>query len=66
MDEIPRLSQEQSDFVNKVKGEALKQAENFRVQVRRTLNPENVQRFFDNERMGALGVASGALAGTLL
>ena len=66
MEEIPKLSHEQEDFINQVKGKVLQQAENFRVQVRRRLNPAFIQKAFEKERMGALGLASGALFGTLL
>lgn len=66
VDEIKKMSREQQDFLHQVKGKALEQAENFRVQVRRRLNPTFVQDMFEKDRMGALGLASGALAGTLL
>jgi len=66
MDEIPRLSEEQSDFVNSMKGKVLQQAENFRVQVRRRLKPSAFQKWVENDRMGALGLAGGALVGTIM
>jgi len=65
-DQIPKLSQEQSDFVQNIKVRALQQAENFRVQVRRRLDPAAFQRWVEKDKMGALGLAGGALFGSIL
>ena len=49
-----------------MKNNVVKKVEGFRVSVRRRLSPEAVQYIFDKERVGALGLASGALVGTLI
>jgi hypothetical protein len=66
MEEMPRLSGEQTELVNGVKGKVLRAADDFRAKVRSRLNPGNLQEWFDKERMGALGLASGAMVGTLI
>jgi hypothetical protein len=66
MDDLPSLSDEQNDLLTKVKGRVLRETEGFRRQVRSTLTQESVKAFFDKERMCALGVAGGAIAGSLL
>lgn len=64
--DLPSLSEEQNDLLTKVKGRVLREAEAFRIQVRKSLTQERVQALFDKERMCALGVAGGAIAGTIL
>lgn len=66
MEDIPSLSAQQSDLLAKVKGRVLLETEGFRRQVRKTLTPESVKAFFDQERMCALGVAGGAICGSIL
>jgi hypothetical protein len=66
MDDIPSLSEEQSNLLVKVKSRVLRETEGFRQQVRQSLTQESVKAFFDKERMCALGVAGGAIAGSLL
>lgn len=66
MEDIPSLSDEQSDLLTKVKARVLRETEGFRMQVRNSLTQESVKAFFDKERMCALGVAGGAIAGSLL
>jgi len=64
MDDIKSLANEQRDFLQTVKVQVLQQAERFRVQVRRRLNPSSVQKWAENDKMGALGLAGGALLAT--
>ena len=66
MDDIPSLSNEQNDILTKMKGRVLQQAENFRMKIRTSVTQEKIQDFFDQERMCALGVAGGVLAGAIL
>jgi hypothetical protein len=66
VEELPGLSKDQSDMLNNLKVTTIRHAEKFRVQVRRRLNPNNVQAFVDKERMAAIGLASGAFVGVLL
>jgi hypothetical protein len=66
IDDLPSLSDEQNDLVSKVKGQVLHETEGFCRQVCQTLTQESVKAFFDKERMCALGVAGGAIAGLLL
>lgn len=66
LDQLPSLSEEQSDMFMKMKGTAMRQADNFRVQVRRRLNPNKIRAFAKKERMVAYGLASGAFVGVLL
>ena len=49
-----------------IKTSFVNRADGFRVQVRRRLGPDAIQRVFAEEQIGALGLASGALVGTLL
>jgi hypothetical protein len=65
MDDIPALSDEQQDMITKVKGRVLATTNDFRISVRRRFSKEGVEDFFEKERMAALGLASGAFAGTL-
>jgi hypothetical protein len=66
MDDIPSLSDEQSDMISMIKGRVLQSTENFRVKIRSTLTQEKIQDFFDKERMCAMGVAGGVFAGAIL
>jgi hypothetical protein len=66
LDDLPQLSQEQSDLIAKAKTSVLRTAEDFRVQMRRRLSQEGIQKFFDDEKMTALGLTGGAIAGALL
>jgi len=66
INDIPSLSSEQKNFLINLKGQALKQANNFRVQVRRRLNPQAVHGWIDKDKMGALGLACGSFFGTVL
>lgn len=66
MDDLPSLSEEQADFLKAVKGRVLRTTESFRVQVRRQLNPKAFQQWVDNDKLGALGLAGGALFGTVM
>jgi hypothetical protein len=66
LEDLPSLSEEQNDLVTKVKGSVLRQTEGFRLQVRRNLSQASIQSVFDKERMMAVGVASGAIAGAIL
>jgi len=66
LDDIPKLSEEQTDMIESLKKNVCKRADTFRVQVRRRLGPNAIQYLFEKERIGALGLASGALIGTLL
>lgn len=54
------------DTLTKVKDVCFSQADRFRKTVRTRLNPNSIQSFIDNERMAALGLASGALVGVVL
>jgi len=66
MDDIPGLSDEQADMLNGFKTQVFKRTNAFRVQVRRRLSRDSIKQAFENEKIGALGFASGALVGTLL
>lgn len=66
MDDIPSFSDEQNDLITKFKGRVLQETENFRVKIRESLSQERVQDFFDSERMCALGLAGGVVAGAVL
>lgn len=66
MDDLPELSDDQLDLFKKVKSTTLRHAENARVQVRRRLNPANIQSFVDKERAAAVGLAGGAFVGLML
>ncbi len=49
-----------------LKRKAMLATEDFRLQVRRRLNPEKIQRWVQNDQSGAFGLASGAFVGALL
>jgi adenylate kinase len=66
LDELPGLSAEQNDIIAKTKSVVLRNTEDFRRHMRQTVNKENIQGFFDRERMMAIGVAGGAVAGAIL
>jgi hypothetical protein len=66
MENIPSLSEEQSDMLTIVKGRVLQTTENFRVKIRESLNQDAIQDFFDKERMCAFGIAGGVVAGAIL
>ena len=66
MDDIPSLTNEQRNFLVNLKGQALKNVDAFRIEVRRRLNPQTVQSWIDKDKLGALGLASGAFVGTVL
>lgn len=66
LNDFPPLSKEQGEMIEDMKAHVLRRANTFRTQVRRRLGPKTIQQFFENERVGALGLASGALVGTLL
>lgn len=66
MDDIPPLSEAKADMILNVKRNLIKTTEDFRVQVRRRFNRESVRHLFEKEKVGALGLATGALLGTLM
>ena len=66
LDDLPSISEQQNDLILKVKGTVLQKTEDYRVQLRRNLSQKNVKAFFDKERMCALGLAGGAIAGSIL
>jgi hypothetical protein len=61
-----KLSEEQTDMMQGLKGGIMKRAEGFRVQVRRRLNPLTVKKFVADEKSVTFGTAGGALLGFLL
>ena len=66
LEDIPSLSDEQSDLVKAATNRILKTTEDFRMQVRRRVSPAGIQAFFESEKMCALGLTGGAVAGALL
>jgi hypothetical protein len=66
LEDIPSLSEEQNEMFLKIKGEAMRYAENFRVQVRRRLDPKRMRVVMEKERSATLGLASGAVLGFVL
>ena len=66
LDDLPALSEEQSDVIAKAKKHILRTTEDYRIQIRKTLSQEGLQNFFDNEKMAAIGLAGGAVAGAIL
>jgi hypothetical protein len=64
--DLPPLSKQQGDMIENVKTHVLHHATTFRGHVHRHLNPDSVQKFFEKERIGAFGLASGAIFGTLI
>jgi hypothetical protein len=64
--EIPALSQEQSNMIKNVKSRILRTTEDYRQEIRRHFNRQNIETFFDKERMFAFGFAGGAVAGAML
>lgn len=66
LDDLPALSEEQSDLISKAKKHVLRTTEDYRIEIRRALSQEGLQNFFDNERMAAVGFAGGAVAGAIL
>jgi hypothetical protein len=61
-----KLSEEQTDMMQDLKGGIMKRAEGFRVQVRRRLNPLTVKKFVADEKSVTVGAAGGAILGFLL
>jgi hypothetical protein len=61
-----KLSEEQTDMMQDLKGGIMQRAEGFRVQVRRRLNPLTVKKFVMDEKSVAVGTAGGAILGFLL
>jgi hypothetical protein len=61
-----KLSEEQTDMMQDLKGGVMKRAEGFRVQVRRRLNPQTVKQFVADEKSVTIGAAGGAILGFLL
>ena len=66
LEDLPGLSDEQSDMVTRAKNAVLRTTEDYRVQIRRTLSKESLQNFVENEKTTALAFAGGAVAGALL
>jgi hypothetical protein len=66
LDELPALSGEQRNFLEQAQSELRKRTDAFRVEVRRRLNPQAVQTWIDQDKLGALGLAAGAFVGTIL
>jgi hypothetical protein len=66
LEELPSFSEEQTDMMQDLKGGIMKRAEGFRVQVRRRLNPQTLQKFAADEKSVTLGTAGGAILGFLL
>jgi hypothetical protein len=64
--EMPGLSAEQSDMIQKTKSRILRTTEDYRQEIRRQFNRQNIETFFDQERMFAFGFAGGAVAGAML
>jgi hypothetical protein len=61
-----KLSDEQADMMQDLRGGIMKHAEGFRVQVRRRLNPVTVKKFVADEKSATFGAAGGAVLGFLL
>uniref|UniRef100_A0A7S3DPF4 Uncharacterized protein n=1 Tax=Entomoneis paludosa TaxID=265537 RepID=A0A7S3DPF4_9STRA len=55
-----------SDLVQKIKASCGNWIGGFRAQVRRRLNPVNLQELFETEKMATLGAAGGAVVACLL
>ena len=53
-------------MIAKAKKHILRTAEDYRIQIRKTLSQEGLQTFFEKEKMAALGFAGGAVAGAIL
>jgi hypothetical protein len=66
LDELPSLSGEQRNFLEQAQSELRKRTDAFRIEVRRRLNPQSVQSWIDQDRLGALGLAAGSFVGTIL
>jgi hypothetical protein len=66
LDELPSLSGEQRNFMEQAQSELRKRTDAFRIEVRRRLNPQSVQAWIDQDRLGALGLAAGSFVGTIL
>jgi hypothetical protein len=60
------VMEDHHDALTKVKDTCMKQADYFRVSVRNRLNPAAVQAWIEQEKMAAMGLASGALVGLVL
>lgn len=60
------IMEDHHDALTKVKDTCMKQADYFRVSVRRRLNPSAIQAWVEQEKMAAMGLASGALVGLVL
>ena len=66
LDDIPSLSEEQSEMAENVKRRALSAASGFRTTLRKRLNPENFKSLMETDRMATMGAAAGAFVGFLL
>ena len=68
--DLPDISEENMALLKKARRVAASSLNNFRMEVRQRLSPEKVKSVFDSalekERMGTLGLASGAVAGFVL
>lgn len=66
LDDIPDLSDEQTEMFTTVKTNVLRKTNQYRIQIRNTLSQDNIKNFVDNEKPAAYGILSGALVATIL
>lgn len=66
LDEIPSLSEEQTEVAQQLKQRAVAFANNFRSTIRRRLNTDNIKRLMETDRMVTMGVATGAFVGFIV
>jgi hypothetical protein len=66
LDDIPSFSDDQLEMIESVKNRALTYADDFRTSMRNTFNAEKMRTVMENERMGALGAATGAFVGFMV
>lgn len=65
LDNVPALSEEQSDMLVTAKNTVMRRTKDFRTQVHRRLSRDSIGYLFEKEKIGALGFASGAFIGTM-
>jgi hypothetical protein len=65
LEELPSLSEEQTDMMHALKATLLKRAEGFSLQVGRRLNSHTVKKFLAVEKSATFGAAGGAILGFL-
>lgn len=66
LDDLPKLSEGHNDMILKAKTAVLRTTEDYRIQIRRSLSQDGIKNLFENERMAALALAGGAVAGAIL